>query len=172
MVRCNLGASARNADPGTPWPNSPRWPRGTVESAGDTNETYRATRRQRLRRCLCGDASRCLLPPCLCSNAPGWTRRPMLRRRTDPQTLKQHYGVTLGKKQKLAGKKFSDLTVDALIEATCRWRRSARWDHWVVWDARKKAILDPSRAPVADRWVHLKALYPVLRQKGKRSRPG
>lgn len=77
-------------------------------------------------------------------------------------TLKKHYDIRLGKRRRLKDETFNDLQQDGLLEGVCHWRGSSRWGHWVVWDAKKKAILDPSCGTIAERWTHFKAFYPVL----------
>ena len=68
-------------------------------------------------------------------------------------------GLECGRRLKPLGKKsYRDLECDAVLKV---WPRKDRSWHWVVWDARRKRVLDPWEPPYMH--IHATSYLPVTR---------
>jgi hypothetical protein len=72
----------------------------------------------------------------------------------------RYYGIGLGRRFSLRGKGYSDLQKDGLLRSSISWN-DAKWFHWMVWDARSQAILDPSASRISSRNTRLIAYFPI-----------
>jgi hypothetical protein len=74
------------------------------------------------------------------------------------------YGLKLGTPMPLGTKSFSDLQCNGIFRAKIEWY-GKKWTHWVVWNSRSGALLDPYDTPgVSMRRVRLLKFLPVSRR--------
>ena len=74
----------------------------------------------------------------------------------------RRYGIGLGKRVSLSGQRLNDLTVDGILSARIFWKGDD-WSHWIVWDARRQALLDPYDEQISLRLTRLVGFYPASR---------
>ena|ERR1035437_3552237 len=76
------------------------------------------------------------------------------------------YGFKLGERISLKGKTYSDLERHGLLSARISQIGTDEiWSHWMVWDARSQAIIDPSKMPISSRRTRIIAFFPIERHR-------
>ena len=74
----------------------------------------------------------------------------------------KHYGIRLGERVSLSGKQFNELEVDGILSARIFWKGDD-WSHWIVWEAKRQALLDPYDGLISLRQTRLVGFYPASR---------
>lgn len=110
----------------------------------------------------CGAACVAMLSGCTYEEAVGLVGSGTTSERQLRKGLRQK-GVELGENA-LDGKAvFSGMKADGLLRARIMNPQDLdeRWSHWLVWDAKIGAILDPTRQAVKARFTRITGYFPI-----------
>lgn len=72
-------------------------------------------------------------------------------------------GVHLGPGRRLSQYSYCDLGVDGLLRVRVKKGSREPWWHWMVWDAKSSAILDPYNGPLSNRFWQPSSFFEAQR---------
>jgi hypothetical protein len=106
-----------------------------------------------------------------CVDYPDAVKRVGTKSTTKPDQLRaalQFYGITLGEPISASSVKFSDLKADGLMYARLTPIKGNKggWNHWLVWDDKRQAIIDPSNSEIGSYRSRLRKFFPISRRGG------